>query len=743
LTAVEGGTTIHLTATPDEGYIFDSWIGYDPETGLTVNSDTTVTAVFKKTWKITLPECEGGHVSVKYKDTDHELTAEELAAVPDETWVTVTAVPDEGWKFVEWSSPWKESYTDSSFNTPVTMVDLEFQATFKEKYYKVTCVQEPEGAATVTCVTPGIDLNAVPDGAEITLTWTPAEGYRFRGMGGTESGEIISSTEKSITLKVTRNITLNLIFMQETYSVRLRADNYSTIIPAPQREGERRAPMAFGGGRVVAYLAGTDEVPANLTNIPHGTKLDIIAQAESGWSFVEWNHTTSIQKKQEVTITSDTIFIAYFKEQQSFTLTMQDDGNGVVTIYNGVPGEEFYSAAPIPVPEGTELYLTAHPNIGYEFDHWDNYTEPVWDEENEEWIPMTMTGNLTVKAHFRPKGVQPELAEGELPGLFTVGKDEHGNPIRVRFSKGNLQYIAGDDKTHATAEGEEAQGTWQFAESQEEYIGSNNSRAAEDYNKPIDLFNYGTSGYEGRQPWLQETDTLGLDISETNYDWGVYNAISNGGNQPGMWRTLKQEEWSTLLYNRCSETTPIYYGRMLQGLGKVMGEAGLLLMPDGWVMPGELAKENITFLPLEIGSYDVNRYKGEAWALLEASGVVFLPAGGARIYAGGFSEIMMVGSYGALFSSTIIDGTRDALSPVFGTPFADFEGGTDIVATPTGGDHEVIACSVRLVRDTEKRQTAISNTSAKQAQCTKMIRNGMLLIERDGKLYNAQGIRIK
>jgi hypothetical protein len=213
-----------------------------------------------------------------------------------------------------------------------------------------------------------------------------------------------------------------------------------------------------------------------------------------------------------------------------------------------------------------------------------------------------------------------------------------------------------------------------------------------------------------------------------------------------MWRTLKQEEWSTLLYNRCSETTPIYYGRMLQGLGKVMGEAGLLLMPDGWVMPGELAKENITFLPLETGSYDVNRYKGEAWALLEASGVVFLPAGGVRIYAAGFAEIMMVGSYGALFSSTIIDGTRNALSAVFGTPFGDFEGGTDIVATPTGGDHEVIACSVRLVRNEPTVPEGIeqpTSDSSLKGRGQKVLRNGQLFILRDGKTYNALGMEIK
>ena len=617
----------------------------------------------------------------------------------------------------------------------------------QDAIYKVTIAENEDITVTGCKDNNGndVDLNAVPAGLEyIDIFFTCAEGMNVEFIDGVDGEELLESNNSHIRLKVSRDIELEITTYPIFYSVNLRAEDYSILLPAPRREGERKAPMRFAGGSIIAYLAGTTDEPDDLDLVPHGTKLDIIAQPELGWMFVKWDRIASTSNRLTVTITSDTTITAYFKEAQTFTLTMQDDGKGVVTIFNGTPGEEVYYADPIPVTEGAPIILTAHPNIGYEFDHWDNYTAPVWDEEAEDWIVPTMTGNLTVKAYFRPKGAQPELAEGELPGLFTVGKDDEGNPIRVRFSKGNLQYIAGDGKTHTTAEGQ-AQGTWQFAESQEEYIGSNNSRAAEDYNQPIDLFNYGTSGYEGRQPWLQETDTLGFDISETNYDWGVYNAISNGGNQPGMWRTLTQDEWIMLLYNRNTYTHYYGYGRQLQGLGKVMGEAGLLLMPDGWVMPGELAKENVTFLPLETGSFDVNRYKGENWALLEASGVVFLPAGGARIYAAGFAEIMMVGSYGALFSSTIIDGTRDALSVTFGTPFVDFEGGTAIVAAPTGGDHEVIGCSVRLVRDVPAAPEGIETPSlqGRSGEATKLIRNGQLLIIRDGKTYNALGVEIK
>lgn len=45
---VAHGTVLTLTATPDEGYEFDSWTNYDPATGLTVTGDITVTAAFKE-----------------------------------------------------------------------------------------------------------------------------------------------------------------------------------------------------------------------------------------------------------------------------------------------------------------------------------------------------------------------------------------------------------------------------------------------------------------------------------------------------------------------------------------------------------------------------------------------------------------------------------------------------------------------------------------------------------------------
>ena len=74
-------------------------------------------------------------------------------------------------------------------------------------------------------------------------------------------------------------------------------------------------------------------------------------------------------------------------------------------------------------------------------------------------------------------GGNNQPTEGRLKGLFSVG-----NGKTVRFSQGNLQYQASTD-------------TWRFAEHQYDCIGNTNSNISLFYQGWVDLFGYGTSGY--------------------------------------------------------------------------------------------------------------------------------------------------------------------------------------------------------------------------------------------------------
>lgn len=209
----------------------------------------------------------------------------------------------------------------------------------------------------------------------------------------------------------------------------------------------------------------------------------------------------------------------------------------------------------------------------------------------------------------------PETPQGLTQGLFSVSET-----LQVRFSQGNLQYQA-------------STGTWRFPERQTDYIGDGNANISETYDGWIDLFGWGTSGYNhganAYQPWSTSThysDYYAYGNGRNNLydqtgqaDWG-YNAISNGGNTENIgWRTLRKDEWSYLMSERTT-TTGIHFATAV-----VDGTNGMLLFPDDWD-----------------GSYPINepdKYSADFtnnmvsladWTILESNGVVFLPAAGIR-----------------------------------------------------------------------------------------------------------------
>lgn len=226
--------------------------------------------------------------------------------------------------------------------------------------------------------------------------------------------------------------------------------------------------------------------------------------------------------------------------------------------------------------------------------------------------------------------VHPQLyainpaAEGELPGKFAI-KD---GGYYARFSSGNLQFKK--EGTHITSYGS-AEGTWRFAPNQYDVLGNVTSNTSSSYTGTdwMDLFGWGTSGWNNGatcyQPWDHQTaqgdnnkyyfrqdaavNMLDADGYE-NADWGISNAISNGGNAPYIWRVLTDVEWNYLATNS-----------MYSSDVTVANVTGKLFYPFDWV--------EIFGTPSFNSSYTAAEF-----AELENRGVVFLPqcgyvAGGA------------------------------------------------------------------------------------------------------------------
>ena len=286
---------------------------------------------------------------------------------------------------------------------------------------------------------------------------------------------------------------------------------------------------------------------------------------------------------------------------------------------------------------------------------------------------------------------------GMIPSRFSVSPTK-----QIYFSMGNLQWSAtggGSAPTmHAVAGGGTAAGTWRFAEYQFEAVGNNttglvytggmfpsgnvgakcsNALIDEHYNGWIDLFAWATSGWHDPndptnkhyEPWsVSDTDYGGdnpsgygpsyyLSTSLTgayaNYDWGVYNAISNGGNTPGRWYTLygtdevntpEENAWYYLMNTRPGAAfngkTDVRWFRIGLQIRNSVKMSSTIYLPDAYIWPSTY----VNSYPVAVnegGSINVNnpsmcnnsnnRIWTEAeWSLLEMQGAVILPMTGLR-----------------------------------------------------------------------------------------------------------------
>lgn len=233
--------------------------------------------------------------------------------------------------------------------------------------------------------------------------------------------------------------------------------------------------------------------------------------------------------------------------------------------------------------------------------------------------------------------------DGVIPSRFAVAEGKY-----VHFSQGNLQYQASTN-------------TWRFANHQWDFVGymtegnvyekgvkCDNSELSDKYTGWIDLFCWGTSGWNSGavayQPWATSNayadyypgGNMDNDLTGAyaNADWGVYNKISNGGNKAGLWRTLTIAEWEHLFNNStCGHAT-------------VNGVHGYVLLPDAWSKPEDL--DDFVKNP---NNWTANVYSGQQWKDMELAGAVFLPSAGFR----DGQAVVMAGEYGHYWSSSHAD----------------------------------------------------------------------------------------
>ena len=214
-------------------------------------------------------------------------------------------------------------------------------------------------------------------------------------------------------------------------------------------------------------------------------------------------------------------------------------------------------------------------------------------------------------------GENGDAPNGAINGLFTINSDDN----QVYFSRGNLQYLASTS-------------TWRFAENQFDYVGAANSNISSSYDGWIDLFGWGTSGWNSGNTYYNPWDSYNVFSSDLygpsgpydltgvydNADWGVYNPISNGGNTIHQWRTLTLDEWNYVINTR-STASGIRFA-----MANVNNVNGLILLPDNW----SSSVYNLNNMNNSQSTFNANTISASQWTTLENAGAVFLPAAGSR-----------------------------------------------------------------------------------------------------------------
>ena len=300
-------------------------------------------------------------------------------------------------------------------------------------------------------------------------------------------------------------------------------------------------------------------------------------------------------------------------------------------------------------------------------------------------------------------------APAKFGGVFTI----NASGDQVRFAPGNLQYQASST-------------TWRFAKHQYDAIGNNAGNNVFDDTRStqaawIDLFGWGTSGWNGGSGtatiYYQPYDYLGTGSSGYGYyygpstgtswsptctysltgdyanrDWGVYNAIINGGNMANQWRTLtggSGAEWEYIMSTRSASTVSgVSNARYLKA--KVANVNGYIIFPDEFVLPDgvSITSSHINFNTYLGWASVTSVLSSSDWAKMEVAGAIFLPCTGYRSYSSNNPSFTADAGY---YWSSTVNSASNAYHIQLQSGSPSF----------TANNAKRLGCSVRLVRDVQ------------------------------------------
>jgi len=363
------GTVVNVVATANSGYYFINWTG-DVHTIANVNAPTTTVAM-NDNYHIM---ANFQHIPPGKVALTTSSTAGGSVTIPGEgaflysvgEVVSLVASPTSGYSFVNWTGNVDTIASVNAASTTITMNgDYSVTANFMP-VYDLTISSTAGGSVT----TPGEGTFTYDGGTATNLVATANSGYYFvNWTGDVDTIADVSAPSTTVT-------------MNDNYSV---TANFEQILPGKVA----LTTFSTAGGAVTTPGEGT-------FSYDEGTMVDLVAEAEEGYRFVNWTGDVDTVANVDVattTITMDgnySIVANFVTTIVQYDLTISSTYGGSVT----VPGEGTFA-----FDAGTVVDLVADANTGYMFIYWTGDVETVANV-NAATTTIMMNGDYTITAHF-------------------------------------------------------------------------------------------------------------------------------------------------------------------------------------------------------------------------------------------------------------------------------------------------------------------------------------------------------
>ena len=435
------GTTVSITATPEPGYMVDTYTVYktgSPSTTVTVSSNGTFTMPgYAVTVSATFVE-NNNYYDITLGTVSHGTIAASEASARSGMTITLTATPNNGYSLYSWyvfktgDMNTTVNVSDNSFVMPafnVTVMATFVQGSANGDFVKVTSAPTDwsgeyilvfEQNATTGYVWTGVDAvnsyvskpissNSIADDGVVSITIAPMSGgYSIRINGGTNNGKYIYGTSGSNKINFGTSPSLNTL-SYESNSVKIVSN--TSVMRFNNNSGQNRF-------RYFQSSTYTNQQPVQLYKRVHATQTHSIhfnsnggsgtmndqtvnefeptalqnnAFTREGFVFEGWNTAidgTGDYYADGVTVTLLDDLTLYAQWEQLYTITLAAVENGSI------------SASSTEAIAETIITLTATPTVTYELDHWivtDAQGNAVTVTDNQFEMPAS---NVTVNAVF-------------------------------------------------------------------------------------------------------------------------------------------------------------------------------------------------------------------------------------------------------------------------------------------------------------------------------------------------------